>query len=1098
MKNTARFWFLLSVCLLTLTQSGYSQAKTKIACIGNSITEGWNLPFHRAQSYPSVLQLFLGDKNFEINNYGVSGHAILRKSNAPYWGTSQYKNALEWKPDIVIIKLGTNDTYSYNWVYKDEFVGDYTDFVNSFKALDSHPKIYICYPLPIFPENGTQSKLIPEQVIPMLNQIAMATGAEIIDLYTYFTGKKAQLFGDDLHPNATGARDLAYLVAKAICPEFNAAKESVDLISYIFPFDLGDKSVETISSVSGLDMTSLLDNNPSTVLTTSFQSNMYFEVKLPVTSKITSYSITANEATGSPKSWELHALSGTNWIKINEQQNVTFLSHETKRFEISYASYSTIQNATSYRLVIKDKNGGTNLNIAEWQLFGSPVTFETSITSNGGAVTDQYNSNTGAESVKSLNDNKADTKLCVVEKGHTIWIQYISPTPVQVKRYTLTSANDAPERDPKNWTLEASNNGTDWEVLDTQANQYFASRYCTLEYNVTNGKENSYYTYFRLNVSKILCGKTFQLAEWQLLGKEISKIKVACIGNSITEGIGVSSAADVYPAILQKNLGSKYEVRNFGASGRTMTKEPIAEIGWSYWTHPRYQEALAWEPDIVIIKLGTNDAMPSRWVTFKDHFKEDYTDMVRSFQNLSSEPQVFMCLPLPLSTSSLAQQETNLTTGVIPMIRDVANEMHTTIIDLHTPLLGKGYMTPDGCHPNKRGTTYMAHLVAKALCPECELPALPSDLFLFLGSFDQADKRSGTASSAGGMNLDLLFDNDPETSVNTPFTAESETWFEVELKSNLKMSAYSITSDAAGSSPKTWELQGQSTSGSWIKIDEQKNITFLSAETKVFEAFYTSFSNLRSFKKYRLLIKENNGDNSVSLKEWQIFGNPSTFETSVMSNGGQITDQYNLTGHEGVQYLIDQKADTKYCAVDKGSSYWIHYASTAPIVIDRYTLTSANDAPGRDPVDWTLQGSVLGVRYVELDKQTNQEFVGRFSTLEYPLETGNIYSYFRLNISKLKDGNTFQLAEWQIFAKDETSLQSLNTGGCIISSGNNSIRIKSNQTESVQYFIHTITGQCVAEELIYPGGESIKNCPSGIYLVSLVSASGRSVMKVIV
>ena len=49
------------------------------------------------------------------------------------------------------------------------------------------------------------------------------------------------------------------------------------------------------------------------------------------------------------------------------------------------------------------------------------------------------------------------------------------------------------------------------------------------------------------------------------------RIKVACIGNSITYGYGLPDrATQSYPVQLQKMLGESYQVENFGKSGATL------------------------------------------------------------------------------------------------------------------------------------------------------------------------------------------------------------------------------------------------------------------------------------------------------------------------------------------------------------------------------------------------------------------------------------------------------------------------------------------------------------------------------------------------
>lgn len=295
-----------------------------------------------------------------------------------------------------------------------------------------------------------------------------------------------------------------------------------DAIPNILPFDQTDKAIATNASVEGLDITPLIDNEAATVLSTTFQQDMYMEVNLSANAKIISYSLTAGaEIITNPKSWELQAFYNNRWRKIDGQKNISFRPYETQTFNITYSSYAKIPNSDAYRLVIKENHGGVNVNIAEWQLSGSLSAFESCITSNGGVITDQYNL-TGHEGVQYLIDNKADTKYCAVDRGEEFWMQYFSIAKANVKKYSLTSANDAPGRDPVDWRLEASNDGEKWEVLDSRSNQEFPSRFTTLEYTVTGENKNEYYTYFRLNINKIGTGRTFQLAEWQLMGEEMN------------------------------------------------------------------------------------------------------------------------------------------------------------------------------------------------------------------------------------------------------------------------------------------------------------------------------------------------------------------------------------------------------------------------------------------------------------------------------------------------------------------------------------------------------------------------------------------------
>ena len=117
----------------------------RVACIGNSITFGAGIKNRSRDSYPSVLARMLGD-SYWVKNFGVSARTMLNKGDHPYMNEPAYKNALAFNPNIVVIKLGTNDSKSFNWKYKADFMKDAQTMINAFKGLPSQPKIYLCYP----------------------------------------------------------------------------------------------------------------------------------------------------------------------------------------------------------------------------------------------------------------------------------------------------------------------------------------------------------------------------------------------------------------------------------------------------------------------------------------------------------------------------------------------------------------------------------------------------------------------------------------------------------------------------------------------------------------------------------------------------------------------------------------------------------------------------------------------------------------------------------------------------------------------------------------------------------------------------------------
>ena len=184
----------------------------RVACIGNSITDGFGIDMAGAYGYPAQLQTLLGN-GYWVKNFGVSSRTMLNKGDYPYMNEPAWKDALAFKPDIVIIKLGTNDSKPENWQYGKDFKHDLQQMVNALKPA----KIYLCTPIPAFKSTWNISdEVIVKEIIPIQQEVAQKYGLQIVDLHTLFTGDGAGMLDDGIHPDSKGARRLAELVAKAI------------------------------------------------------------------------------------------------------------------------------------------------------------------------------------------------------------------------------------------------------------------------------------------------------------------------------------------------------------------------------------------------------------------------------------------------------------------------------------------------------------------------------------------------------------------------------------------------------------------------------------------------------------------------------------------------------------------------------------------------------------------------------------------------------------------------------------------------------------------------------------------------------------------
>ncbi len=211
------YFLYLMLSVLIFFASCNNKKVKKVACVGDSITYGYNIKNREKNNYPVQLQHLLGEK-YQVKNFGVCGATMLKKGELSYWDQPQLDSALAFQPDIVVLMLGTNDSRPPNWKPngKERFVKDYFAMVKKFKALKSHPKIYICDPPPAFAIVwGVNDSIIKDIIIPAIDSVAYVENLRLINLYRPFINMKIH-FKDNIHPDSTGAALIAKIVSKNI------------------------------------------------------------------------------------------------------------------------------------------------------------------------------------------------------------------------------------------------------------------------------------------------------------------------------------------------------------------------------------------------------------------------------------------------------------------------------------------------------------------------------------------------------------------------------------------------------------------------------------------------------------------------------------------------------------------------------------------------------------------------------------------------------------------------------------------------------------------------------------------------------------------
>ncbi|MFI3304159.1 MAG: GDSL-type esterase/lipase family protein [Rikenellaceae bacterium] len=217
-----RFLTLLLVAIVTIA-SGAPRHKTKVACIGDSITFGARIDDRENNSYPAQLGVMLGS-DYEVVNFGISARTLLSKGNLPYIETTQYKNMLEFKPDIAFIMLGTNDSKAMNREHIEDFEGDYKALIESIKEVSPECRIILMAPTMCHNESDGKNitpKYITNTIVKKVQKVAYDGGYEVLNLHPVFYDYVEAEMPDKIHPSAIGAKRIAERLYEHLTQDFD-------------------------------------------------------------------------------------------------------------------------------------------------------------------------------------------------------------------------------------------------------------------------------------------------------------------------------------------------------------------------------------------------------------------------------------------------------------------------------------------------------------------------------------------------------------------------------------------------------------------------------------------------------------------------------------------------------------------------------------------------------------------------------------------------------------------------------------------------------------------------------------------------------------
>ena len=208
---------LTALALVSPLAAAADAAVIRVACIGDSITAGAGAD--AAHSYPTQVQALLG-AGYKVGNFGVSGTTLSSLDGDAYIKQGAWKAAQDFKPDIALIMLGTNDSKPQVAVHAATMKADLEAMVKTLQAADPKPQVVICLPcFVVDPGNyGIDEQRLMTTIMPEIQNAVNDLKLPVVDIQAVTMDaatKDPGLLPDRVHPNADGYA----IIAKAVQQE---------------------------------------------------------------------------------------------------------------------------------------------------------------------------------------------------------------------------------------------------------------------------------------------------------------------------------------------------------------------------------------------------------------------------------------------------------------------------------------------------------------------------------------------------------------------------------------------------------------------------------------------------------------------------------------------------------------------------------------------------------------------------------------------------------------------------------------------------------------------------------------------------------------
>jgi hypothetical protein len=557
------------------------------------------------------------------------------------------------------------------------------------------------------------------------------------------------------------------------------------------------------------------------------------------------------------------------------------------------------------------------------------------------------------------------------------WVQVQFAEAQAVTSLFITSANDGPERDPENFNVQGSNDGTTWVKLADFVGESFDGRFERKEFRFSNGIE---YSYYRVNITKNKGDNTLmQLAEIAMVGPIYTSVDhTDPVGSGTITARNRIGDGEAETMAFDNNPETKWLDHNDWAGAPTEENPAWAQVDFdmpvavSVLGLTSANDGPERDPENFNVQ-GSNDS-GTTWVTVGtwvgEAFDERFERKLFSFDNA-------------LAFSSYR-------------FNVVKNKGDNTLMQI-AEIEFIGPKMPDLNHALTAGTVITARNRI-------------------------GDGEAETMAFDGDTNTKWLDHNDWS---GAP-TAEDPSWVQVQLPAAAAVNKLAMTSanDADSRDPENFNLEGSNDGTSWVALSSWIGEGF----DERFERKVFSFSNDLAFSYYRMNITKNKGDDTLmQVAEIELIGPEYSSIDHSSADGVVVTARNRIGDGEAETMVFDDNVNTKWLdhndwagAPTEENPAWVQVDLPSAKIVGSIAITSANDGPERDPENFNIQGSNDGgVTWTTVGSWVGESWDNRFERKLFEMGNGFAFETYRVNITKNKGDNTLmQIAEIELIGPD--------------------------------------------------------------------------------